>query len=112
MEPAGQPDLRAVRTADDITWTNDGSLAVKSMMHRRQGTWAIDTSNPNAWAGMTEFVGLTSADITLGQETKLLNYETDEGEAALRIMELEAAARKLIAHLQWEAALRKNARTA
>jgi endonuclease/exonuclease/phosphatase family metal-dependent hydrolase len=57
---------------------------VASMEHRVRGLWAIDTVNPNAWAGLTEYIGLSSANMVVGQEAKQLDEETMEGEATMR----------------------------
>ncbi len=38
--------------------------------HKAAGLWAVDTINPNAWAGAADHGGLTSADVILAQETR------------------------------------------
>ena len=43
--------------------------------HRKQGLWAIDTVNPNAWPGTADYLKQTSADLCVTQEAKLSDGE-------------------------------------
>ena len=63
-----KPNPAESRPADDITWARDDSAAAASMEHRVRGLWAIDTVNPNAWAGLTEYMGQSSADMVIWAE--------------------------------------------
>ena len=72
------------RQEADVTWANDGSTSAASKGHRERGLWAIDTTNPNAWGGLTEYMGASTADLMVGQETKVLAADKTEGEALLR----------------------------
>jgi hypothetical protein len=48
----------------------DGLMA-DSCAHRKLGLWAIETVNPNSWAGGARYLEFTAADAVLFQETKL-----------------------------------------
>ena len=62
-------------------------LGVKtaSTAHRQCGLWAIDSANANYWSSLFEFIGSTSADIIVGQETKrFIGDQVTAAEASLR----------------------------
>ena len=48
----------------------EGVLAA-SNWHRKLGLWAFDTANANTWSTLQQYLGLTSADAVLAQETKV-----------------------------------------
>ena len=55
----------------DLYWNDDGSLSAMSNQHRKDGMWAFDTCNANAWPGAKEYLAKTQADFVAVQEARL-----------------------------------------
>ena len=49
-------------------------------LHRDNGLWACDTVNPNGWGGMLTYLEQSVAEITIGQEARVV----DEGDDIVR----------------------------
>ena len=56
-------------------------VVTKDISHRAKGLWAIDSANPNAWAGAEEYLSSTGAEVATFQETKVGHEATSDKEA-------------------------------
>ena len=59
----------------DLTRAEDGSLSAMSKKRWREGLWAFDTCNANAWAGTKTYMERSQADYVAVQEAKLAKTE-------------------------------------
>ena len=66
-----EQQMVAIGSPDSYLWPNDASLSSKDKEHRRDGWWAIDSVNPNAWPAAAEYLDNTTADIALVQDAKV-----------------------------------------
>ena len=48
-------------------------MAAGSSFHRDCGAWAFDTVNPNGSSGMQKFLGISSADVVMVQEARVVD---------------------------------------
>ena len=49
--------------------------ACELKVDRENGLWAIDSSNPNGSAGMLKHLGISSADVTLFQKSRVIEED-------------------------------------
>ena len=47
-----------------------------SSLHKDLGLWAVDTVNPNGWSGMLKYLSQSSAEVVLGQESKVCSGDS------------------------------------
>jgi exonuclease III len=52
-----------------LAWPATKWAPIDDMEHRKQGLWAIDTVNPNAWPKAADYLKRTSSDFVCVQET-------------------------------------------
>ena len=68
-------EAHRLRQEIDGKWVMTSPLEecqARDKAHRKLGLWAIDTTNGNSWASLVSaMVSRSSADILMGQETKL-----------------------------------------
>ena len=64
-----QAEPNEMQTCEDgpehPVWPDDGSLSAKNNEHIAAGLWAVDTINPNVWAGVRKYFDKTAADIVI-----------------------------------------------
>ena len=47
-----------------------------SSLHKDLGLWAVDAVNPNGWSGMLKYLSQSSAEVVLGQESKVCSGDS------------------------------------
>ena len=85
---------RAVMKADHTKISMPKQVSTRDKSHRELGLWAIDSVNPNAWAGAEEYLSGSGADFAGVQETKV---------DAAGLVDKEATSR----NIGWSASLRE-----
>mgnify|MGYP002807792474 CR=1 FL=1 len=94
-----QPPLKASKNAEGTTannsspeenpehpiWPDDGSLSAKNNEHIAAGLWAVDTINPNVWAGVRKYFDKTAADIVIAQEARVREEAINQAEQSTKL---------------------------
>ena len=66
-------------------WPDDGSLSAKNNEHIAAGLWAVDTINPNVWAGVRKYFDITAADIVIAQEARVRGEAIEQAEQSAKL---------------------------
>ena len=84
LDDEGDGQRGPANDPDHAWWADDGTVSVLDTGHRREGLWAIDTFNPNAWPMALEYMKVSPADAIVLQETNRAGLAscTDKEQAA------------------------------
>ena len=79
---ASKARAKQVKDSDDTCLSS--TFKAKDVSHRKVCLWTIDTANPNAWSGATEYLSSSAADFAAVQETKVEARMTGDAENTAR----------------------------
>ena len=75
---------RAAKVGQAESWILKEAVEGKDFSHRDYGLWAVDTANPNAWSGATEYLNDSAADFMAIQETRVDGEAVKDAENTAR----------------------------
>ena len=70
---------------DSLLWPSELHVRIDDDSHVKQGWWAIDTVNPNAWPAAADYLKRTSVEVVAVQDAKVESgRHIDEAEQSMR----------------------------
>ena len=75
---------RAAKVKNPDEWHVAEAIKGEDRSHGEHGIWAVETANPNAWSGATEYLNSSAADFMAVQETKVDNEKVADAENTAR----------------------------
>ena len=82
---------RAANAGNAESWILKAAIEGSDCSHRDHGLWAVETANPNAWNGATEYLNSSAADFLAFQETKVDKGDVNDAENAARNLRWSAS---------------------
>ena len=75
---------RKTKVANAQNWSLQDAISASDCSHRDHGLWAVETANPNAWSGATEYLSSSAADFLAFQEAKVDKADVKDAENTAR----------------------------